>query len=141
MGEDHARVHDCQVACRSGERDVQSSETDRVVACYQLRFDDDDRIELQPFRSCGRHEIDRLAEFSLGCVGEGNALSLQLADDGVVKLRRADGPDEQPETRVLAGRIDGVLRGVVAVDFSECGLARTLADYPRRPDFGSGEGE
>lgn len=134
-------MHDRQIARRPGEGDVQSPETDWVVAPYQLRFDDDGRIELQPLRSRRRHEIDRLAEPPLGCVGEGNALSLQLTDDIVVKRIRADDADEQPAARVLASRIDGALRDVVTVDFNGCGLAWTLADCPRRRDVGSGEGE
>ena len=110
------------------------------MARYQLRFDDG-RIELQPLRSRRRHEIDRRAEFPFGCVGEGNALSLQLIDNIVVKRLRADDPDEQPAARVLAGRIDGALRRVVTVDFNDFGLAWTLADCPRRRDVGSGDGE
>lgn len=94
-----------------------------VVARYPLWFDDDGRIELQPLRSRRRYEIDRRAEFPFRCVGEGNALSLQLIDDVVVKRLRADDPDEQPAARILAGRIDGALRGVVTVDFNDCGLA------------------
>ena len=116
-------MHDRQVARRPGEGDAQSPEADWVVARYQLRFDDDGRIELQPLRSRRRHDIDRLAEFPFGCVGEGNALSLQLIDDVAVKCLRADDPHEQPAARVLAGRIDGALRGVVTVDFNDCGLA------------------
>jgi hypothetical protein len=46
-----------------------------------------------------------------------------LIDDVVVKRLRADDPDEQPAARILAGRIDGALRGVVTVDFNDCGLA------------------
>ena len=92
-------MHDRQVARRPGEGDVQSPEADWVVARYQLRFDDDGRIEFQPLRSRRRHEIDRRAEFPFGCVGEGNALSLQLIDDDVVKRLRADDPDEQPAAR------------------------------------------
>ena len=117
-------MHDREVARRPGESDVQGPEANWVVvvARYQLRFDHDGRIELQPLRSRRRHEIDRLAKFPFRCVGEGNALSLQLIDDVVVTRFRTDYPDEQPAARVLAGRIDGALRGVVTVDLNDRGL-------------------
>jgi hypothetical protein len=102
-------VHDRQVARRPGEGDVQSPEADWVVARYQLRFDDDGCIELQPLRSRRRYEIDRLAELPLGRVGEGNTGGPSLAPaarSGPRWASAARGPSRRQCRRVLV-RLSG----------------------------------